>query len=52
MSPKEVFSIRLDPDLLKKAQALGVNISGAVQSMLEKLVKEKACPTCGQKVKK
>lgn len=49
---KTVFSVRVDPDLVKKAQDLGANISGIVQAALEKLVKEKTCPTCGQKVKK
>lgn len=52
MTAKKVYSVRVDPDLVAKAEKLGMNISGLVQEALEKLVKEKTCPTCGQKVKK
>lgn len=47
---KKHISIRVDPELVKKAQATGANISAVVQAALEKLVKEKKCPTCGKKL--
>lgn len=49
---KEVTSIRIDPDLVKRAQEMGLVVSEVVQTALEKAVKEKTCPTCGQKIKK
>ncbi len=49
---KEVTSVRVDTDLVKKAQEMGIVLSEIVQAALEKAVKEKTCPTCGQKVKK
>ena len=51
MTAKKVYSVRVDPDLVGKAEKLGMNISAVVQNALEKLTKEKTCPTCGQKIK-
>jgi len=47
---KEVKSVRVDTELLQKAQKLGFNLTAIVTEALEKIVKEKKCPTCGKKV--
>ena len=46
---KEVFSLRIDPDLLEKTQKLHINISGVLQDALEQLLLEKKCPVCKRK---
>ena len=51
-APKDILSIRIDPDLLEKAKASGINVSALFQSLFEKYMKEIICPTCRQKVKK
>jgi hypothetical protein len=52
MTAKEVTSIRIDPELVKKALEMGLVLSEVMKSALEKAVKEKKCPACGQKLKK
>ena len=49
---KEVTSVRVDPELKKKADAAGINLGALLSEALEKLLKEKKCPTCGQKIKR
>ena len=49
--PKEVYSIRVDPDLLKKAKEENLNISAILHVFLEKYLKDRVCPICKQKVK-
>ena len=52
MTAKDVTSVRVDRETLKKAQEAGLNISALFSEFLEKVMKEKKCPTCGQKLKK
>lgn len=48
---KEVTSVRVDPDLKAKAEAKGLNLGLILNEALEKILKDKKCPTCGQKLK-
>lgn len=48
---KEITTVRMDPEVLKKAQDLGLNVSAIMREAVEKAVKQKKCPTCGQKIK-
>jgi len=43
--------VRIDEDVLKKAQDMGLNVSAIMREAVEKAVKFKKCPTCGQKLK-
>ena len=52
MTAKELKSVRVDPDIWAKAQAMGLDASAVMNAALEKAVKEKKCPLCGQKIKK
>lgn len=47
---KKVFSVRINPELMKKAVDMGGNISTIIQSSIEEFIKEKRCPTCGKKI--
>jgi hypothetical protein len=44
---KEVTTVRVDPDLKKKAEAAGLSLGQVLHDALEKALKEKKCPTCG-----
>lgn len=50
--PKEVTSIRVDPDLLKKVHNMGINVSALFTVFMNQIMKQEICPTCGQKIKK
>jgi len=52
MTAKEVTSVRVDPDLKTKAEAAGLNLGQVLNEALAKALKEKKCPTCGQKIKR
>ncbi len=48
---KEVLSIRIDPDLKKKAKRSGLDLGAIIEAALAKFLKEKKCPYCGVSVK-
>lgn len=52
MTAKEVTSVRVDPDLKQKAEAAGLNLGSILNEALAKALKERTCPTCGQKLKR
>lgn len=52
MTAKEVTSVRVDPDLKVKAEAAGLNLGQVLNEALQRALKEKKCPTCGQRIKK
>lgn len=45
-------SIRFDPETLKQAETLGLDINELCRSAIESALKIKTCPTCGSKLKK
>lgn len=45
-------SIRFDPEMLKQAEDLGIDINKLCRSAIESALKMKTCPTCGSKLKK
>lgn len=47
----EVMSIRLNPDIVKEADKLGLQIPEVTRDALEKAVKKKVCPCCQQLLK-
>lgn len=43
-------SFRIDPDLLDRAAAQGVDVTQIFEAALAKAVKDKRCPYCNQRI--
>lgn len=50
--PSSVCSVRLPDSLISELESSGIDISKTFKEFLEtKVLKERKCPTCGQKIK-
>ena len=46
---KKVYSVRLDPDLVKGLEKLGLSLTPLFENALNKALKENKCPVCKRK---
>lgn len=47
---KKVTSVRLEPELIEKAKAMGLNLSLILENALAKTLKDKKCILCKQTI--
>lgn len=48
---KKNTSIRIDEDQLEKLKKMGLSLSEVINQAVSQAIKQKQCPTCGQKLK-
>jgi len=50
--PKTVTSVRVDPELFKKARRKGIDFAGIFEKAMLDALNLAKCPTCGRAMKK